>query len=200
MSPPILEQLREQTRPAHLALENQPLMKMLLSDRLTESDYCHLLQSLLVFYQLLESELVPAAKTILKRHPYPDYQYLPRSPMLVSDCQELGCAFSCVTYPPLKLGLNENGAYLLGVLYVIEGSALGGQVIAKHLTKTLGLNEKSGVSFFNAHRCGNSWTAFCRWLVRDMEPYYQDDTNSIIEGANMTFFNLRTHIDQWHPH
>lgn len=156
MVPSILEQLREQTRPAHLALENQPLLKNLLSTWLTQAEYAQLLMSMLVFYQSLESELIPAAEAILKRHPDPDYRYLPRAPLLANDCQVLGCASSNVSYPPFKLRLNKNGAYLLGVLYVIEGSTLGSRVIAEHLTQTLGINEESGASFFNIHRKGNS--------------------------------------------
>ena len=193
----ILEQLREQTRSAHLALEAQPLLKRLMSSRLTETDYGQLLQSMLAFYQSLELELVPATKALLGRHPDPDYHYLPRTPLLVNDCRVLGLASPGLIHLPLDFRLNGSGANLLGVLYVIEGSTQGGRLIARHLADTLGISEKSGASFFSIHRWDNSWTTFRRWWTRELEGTYQDDVQSIIDGANMTFSSLHTHLEQW---
>lgn len=197
MGPLILEQLREQTRPAHLALEAQPSLKRLLSSRLTETEYGQLLQSMLAFYQSLESELVPAAAALLGRHPDPDYRYQPRAPLLANDCRDLGCATSGFIHPAVELRLADNEAYLLGVLYVIEGSTQGGRFIARHLAHTLGVSENSGASFFNIHQWDNSWMAFRRWFDRDLACNYQDDIKSIVEGADMTFSALHTHLDQW---
>ncbi len=197
MSQTVLEQLREQTRPAHVALEAQPLLKRLLSSRLTAMEYGRLIQSMLAFYQALESELEPATAALLERHPDPDYRYLPRVPLLTNDCRALGCDSSGLIQRPIELRLEGGGAYLIGVLYVIEGSTQGGRFISKHLAQTLGLNENSGASFFNIHQRNNSWAAFRSWLSTDLERNYQDDTRSIIEGANMTFSTLHTHLDQW---
>ncbi len=197
MSRPVLEQLREQTRPAHVALEAQASLQRLLSSRLTEIEYGQLLQSMLAFYQTLESKLIPATAALLERHPDPDYRYLPRVPLLANDCRVLGCASPGLIQPPMELRLEGSGAYLIGVLYVIEGSTQGGRFIAKHLAQTLDLDENSGASFFNIHQWNNSWAAFRSWLSTDLERHYQGDTRSIIEGANMTFSTLHTHLDQW---
>lgn len=196
MDQPILEQLREQTRPAHVALEAQSLLQRLLSSGLTEAQYVQLLQSMLAFYQSLESELVPATAELLARHPDPDYRYLPRAPLLDNDCRALGCHSPGVIYPTVKLPLDGSDAYLLGVLYVIEGSTQGGRLISRHLTHTLGVSENSGASFFNIHRRDNSWMAFRHWFGRDLACHYQNDMNKMIEGANMTFSTLHTHLDQ----
>lgn len=197
MDPPILDQLREQTRPAHVALEAQSLLKTLLSSRLTEREYGQLLQSMSAFYQSLESELVPATTDLLARHPDPDYRYRPRAPLLANDIRALGCDSPDVVHPPAALRLDSGDAYLLGVLYVIEGSTQGGRFIARHLTHTLGLSEHSGASFFNIHRWDNSWMAFRHWLGRDLACHYQDDVKRMIEGANTTFSTLHTHLNQW---
>ncbi len=195
----ILEQLREQTRPAHLALEAQPLLKNLMSSRLTDTEYRQLLQSMLTFYQSLESELVPATAALLRRYPDPEYRYLPRAPVLENDCRVLGCATSGFMHPPAELRLKESEAYLLGVLYVIEGSTQGGRMIGRHLAQTLGMSEHSGAGFFNIYRYDNSWTAFRRWLGRDLAYNDQDEIRIAIEGADMTFSALHTHLDQWQP-
>lgn len=189
--------MREQTRQAHIALETQPLLKKLLSSRLTDVEYGQLLQSMLAFYQSLESELVPATAALLERYPDPDYRYLPRARLLADDCRVLGCVSSGLIHPPLELRLDGNGAYLLGVLYVIEGSTQGGRVISRHLTHTLGVSEDSGASFFNIHRWSNSWMAFRQWLGGDLACNYQPDINKMIEAANMTFSALHTHLNQW---
>lgn len=197
MGPAILEQLRERTRPAHVALEAQPLLKRLVSSQLTEAEYGQLLQSMLAFYQSLESELVPATAELLARYPDPDYRYLPRAPLLADDCKALGCAAPGLIQPAVAPHLNGNGAYLLGVLYVIEGSTQGGRFIARHLADTLDMDERSGASFFSIHKGDNSWMAFRRWVGKDLAYDHQDDIESIIAGADMTFSALRAHLDQW---
>lgn len=197
MGPSVLEQLREQTRPAHLALEAQPLLKRLLSNSLTVTEYSRILQSMLAFYRSLESELVPAAAALLRRHPDPDYRYLPRAPLLVNDCRALDCATSGFIEPPAELRLEGSGACLSGVLYVIEGSTQGGKFIARHLSRTLGISENSGASFFHSDRREDSWTVFRRWFGRELEHSYRDDIGGVIEGANMTFSALHTHLDRW---
>lgn len=193
----MLEQLREQTRPAHLALEAQPSLKRLLSNRLTGTQYVQMLQSMLAFYRSLETALVPATAALLRRHPDPDYRYLPRAPLLVNDCRALGCATSGFLEPPQELRLDGSGACLSGVLYVIEGSTQGGKFIARHLSRILGISESSGASFFYNHRWEHSWTAFRRWFGRELAHSYRDDIEGVIEGANMTFSALHAHLDRW---
>lgn len=197
MKPTILQQLREQTRPAHDDLEAQPLLRGLLASQLTNAEYGQLLQSMLAFYQSIESALVPATTALLAQHPDPHYQYLPRAPLLADDCRVLGFDSTDLVFPPVELHLKGSGAILLGVLYVIEGSTQGGRLIAKHLAWTLGVTENSGAGFFNLHRWSNSWAEFRHWLSAELENQYQDDVQSIIEGADMTFSALRTHLDHW---
>ena len=53
-------------------------------------------------------------------------------------------------------------AEALGSLYVIEGSALGGRVIAPHLKRTLGLDQGRGASYFHGFggETGVMWNNF----------------------------------------
>lgn len=192
----LLEQLREHTRPAHLALESHPLLQRLLSPRLTESEYGQVLQAFLTFYQRLEPALGPAAAALLKRHPSPDYSYSPRTAVLVDDCRALGIPFEGFVPHPIGLCLDGGDAQLLGVLYVIEGSTQGGRVIAKHLAQTLGVNEHSGARFFNRHRWDDSWSAFRRWFDTDLADLFQEDFRCMVEGADRTFDALRAHLDR----
>jgi heme oxygenase (biliverdin-IX-beta and delta-forming) len=202
MNPAILQQLREQTRPAHVALEAQPQLKKLLSSRLTVLEYSQLLQAMLAFYRSLEPELVPATAALLERHPDPEYRYLPRAPLLLNDCQALGCVDSGFMPGPGEFRLDGSGAQLLGVLYVLEGSTLGGKLIASHLARTLGLSEGSGASFFHNHQGERSWMAFRRWVGGNSTAVSQEQTINIVAGADMMFSALHSHLDQWQlvPH
>lgn len=198
MDQSLLQQLREQTRVLHQDLEAQPLLQALLSPRLTGAEYIQILQAMLAFYRSLESELVPATAALLRRHPDTDYRYLPRVPLLVDDCRTLGGATkSGFINPALPLRLDGRTAFLPGVLYVIEGSTQGGKFIARHLSHTLGIGKNSGASFFDNYRREHSWTAFRRWFDRDLAYTHQDDIESVIEGANVTFSAIHAHFDQW---
>lgn len=192
MPPPLLDQLRERTRPAHLDLEAQPALQRLVSTELTLTAYGQLLQAFLAFYQALEPALVPAAAALLERHPDPVYRYLPRAPLLAEDCRALGLAARDFIHPPIELRLSGDGEQVMGVLYVIEGSTQGGRLIAPHLDRVLNIREDAGARFFGLHRWNDSWTTFRAWSGR-----YEHDIERVIEGAEMTFTALRTHLDRW---
>jgi len=56
----------------------------------------------------------------------------------------------------------KNPGDLVGTLYVVEGSTLGGQLIAKHLAKNLGITPETGGRFFGGYgeNTVNFWTDF----------------------------------------
>lgn len=66
---------------------------------------------------------------------------------------------SAATAAALPLG---DMAEILGSLYVIEGSALGGRVITPHLKSTLGLGQGRGASYFHGFggETGVMWSNF----------------------------------------
>ena len=63
--------------------------------------------------------------------------------------------------PPISLAPLANSGELIGVLYVIEGATLGGQVISSHLRKSLALTADAGARFFNGY--GDSEETQRRW-------------------------------------
>lgn len=194
-----MEQLRERTRRAHLALEAQPSLKRLLSSRLTVDEYGQLLQAMLAFYRPLEAALIPATELLLERHPDPGYRYLPRAPLLADDCRALNRDSSGFPEASVELELDRSEARLLGVLYVIEGATQGGRLIARHLAHTLDVSDESGASFFNIHEREDSWGAFRGWLDAGLADEHRDGIDSVVEGADMTFSALHVHLDRWPP-
>jgi heme oxygenase len=79
----------------------------------------------------------------------------------------------------------------LGSMYVIEGSALGGQVITPMLRQHLGLTPARGASYFHGHGAatGAMWRDFREVITRELG---HDDTaaRSACHSAQRTFVAL----------
>lgn len=73
-----------------------------------------------------------------------------------------------------------------GTMYVMEGSTLGGQFIARHVEKVLHLNEGQGSSYFRGHgsQTGPMWKEFCEMLrLRILD----DQTDAVVLSAKAMF-------------
>jgi heme oxygenase len=81
----------------------------------------------------------------------------------------------------------------LGCMYVLEGSTLGGQFIAKHIKTQLGLDESNGCTFFNgyAQQTGPMWKAFSQAL-NDYPLADGQDKEQLLETAIATFIAFET--------
>lgn len=76
-------------------------------------------------------------------------------------------------------------AAFLGAMYVIEGSTLGGQYIARHVENALGLSPGNGDSYFRGYgdRTGFMWREFQKAL----EGVHEDDADVVIGAAKKMF-------------
>lgn len=77
--------------------------------------------------------------------------------------------------------------HALGSLYVMEGSTLGGQVIARQLRRHLDLPAALHLQFFSGYgaRTGTMWRAFVDSLNAVNLPV--EDTADVLQGARETF-------------
>lgn len=75
---------------------------------------------------------------------------------------------------------------LLGAMYVLEGSALGGLVIARHLERVLALNPGQGNAYFRGfgERTGAIWIEFCEVLQRSVA---EEETETAALAAREMF-------------
>jgi heme oxygenase len=80
----------------------------------------------------------------------------------------------------------KNLPSLLGAMYVMEGSTLGGQLIARQLQKTLQLSDGKGSAFFWGHgdQTGLMWKEFCQVLKVKVT---DDETESVVLSAKAMF-------------
>lgn len=97
-------------------------------------------------------------------------RYLDRGALIARDIAALDAASGALGVnaeahegPPLEL---PDRASALGALYVVEGSILGGVLIAKEVGRRLGLSAEGGAAFFAGHgrETARTWAEFCRML------------------------------------
>jgi len=101
--------------------------------------------------------------------------------------QDLADLVRSVKQPPRpNLPRFENQAELLGALYVIEGSRLGGQFIARHVEAVLSLGHGRGSRYFRGF--GDETTSKWAELTHFLETEVSDqETEAAIRGAKRMF-------------
>ncbi len=92
--------------------------------------------------------------------------------------RELGCA-----PPPTGWG----DAHGFGILYVIEGSTLGGQYVASNIARCFGIDAADGLAFFRGDGAGTGkrWRAFRADLAKHINT--AQAIEQAIAGAQWTF-------------
>lgn len=125
---------------------------------------------------LLEARTAAALPALL---PLP-----PRPALLEQDLRHLGA--DPATLPICSaLPIPEGIAELVGTLYVIEGSALGGAVLARLATRSLGLGASTGTAYLAGDAALSS-----RWklVVATIEQVgAEHGVDGIVAGAARTF-------------
>lgn len=131
------DHLKEKTHEAHQAMHRQVLMKRLMSKGVDEFDLHICLKGFSTFYDVLEKNLVSA------RYRRGDSSYaLPYIKAHQIWIEQDLDAFESRRDAPILRELDNTAMFqgpidYLGVLYVTEGSLLGGSHIAKHLNQSL---------------------------------------------------------------
>ena len=89
-------------------------------------------------------------------------------------------------------------AGFLGALYVLEGSTLGGRLIARHLQPTFGFRDGKGDAYFRGH--GDQTGALWREITAAIAALPEGDSPEVIEAAKRTFDAFRTVLAPLQPH
>jgi heme oxygenase (biliverdin-IX-beta and delta-forming) len=179
----ILQRLREETRAAHEAIERD---LDALGAHASVERYRVLVTRFFGFYAVWE----PQIGTALGDEDF----FAPRrkTHLLEQDLGVLGYDRSaiqalprCRDLPPFP-GLPET----LGSLYVLEGSTLGGQVIARRLERSLGFADGRGYAFFRSYgrEVGAMWRALGARLLALPLPAGE----AAVGSAQLTFARLHS--------
>jgi heme oxygenase len=179
----ILDDLRAGTADAHARLEQR---LDLLDPDLTEERYRALLERLYGFHAPLERRL--AALPLPADLAAPTAR--PRSDLLARDLAVLAPDTAPAALPRAAEPTPADAAAALGCLYVLEGAALGGSVIAAHVRRVLRLTPETGLAFFtgDGRGTGSRWRRFRRSL--ELHPSAGGRPAAVVEGARATFAAL----------
>jgi heme oxygenase len=156
--------LKQATRSAHHRIE---LALPFFDAGLTRARYIRVLQALYGFYapveRLCELAVGPSEAPL-------ELRTRRKIPLLDADLAVLGqprrdlaALPSCRLLPTVTLA-----SQALGVLYVLEGATLGGQIIARRLHELLGIDALGGAAFFASYgdRTREMWRRFAAQVER----------------------------------
>lgn len=192
----VRQQLKQATHAAHVRLNQHPLLAGLTRNGFPLAQYRLILAAYRHFFDVME----PAILDCLAAGGEMGFSYADRrkTDWLAQDIAALG---ELPAQPAMQrqIPLPTDIAGLIGTLYAIEGSTLGGQVISRHLRANLGLTAENGARFFNAYgdETENRWAAFCVYaesIVSD-----PDQCRRAAEAALQVFNSLEELLDDCFP-
>ncbi|WP_162910461.1 biliverdin-producing heme oxygenase [Hymenobacter oligotrophus] len=178
--PLILQRLRTETQPYHRALEQNEFNRALAAGNITEAIAARFLAKLYGFLRPYEARL--------RQHAFsPAWQpeRRQRAHLIEQDLPAAAHLPECADMPELR-----TWPQLLGALYVLEGSTLGGQVITRQLAKA-GIPTRTYFTG-SAEHTGPLWKSFCQLLAAEATP---DNEAEIVQSAIQTFQKLHAWIE-----
>ncbi len=190
------EGLRQSTRTEHEQLESA-LDLMRTDFSLTE--YRELLAKYHGFYQSFENFM---RKEAAQHSPAVQFYIAGEGRWKLSwlqkDLEALNCRDDAQRYlmPPTCFpALFPSSSYLLGAIYVIEGSMLGGTVLSLHFSRRFGLSPETRLKFFSGYGAATKthWQALLQ-LIEACPPC--DKREEVILGARRMFSLLHKHLLQ----
>jgi heme oxygenase len=175
--------LRRATAARHAALDSHPALAALAAGRLDLEGYRRLMAAFHGFYLGHDPMVAEACRFHgLERH---GFVYAPRSNLIAGDLASLGI-------PPVPLGHPAmhpiaSAASLAGLLYVIEGSMLGGGVLSRSTAALLARNNARGDSYWQWCRDAGAsrWAMTCR-MIEEIAAN-EEARREMIAGAEAAF-------------
>ncbi len=181
--------LKHATAALHVELESLSVSQSILSPHVSIKDYLHYLDVMYDIVVAVEKFVFPRVSS-----EFSNLDLRRKKPLLEQDFQSLHYK----KHQEVRIaGLSEEVkslGFAMGILYVIEGSSLGGRVILKHIQKTLNIEQATGAAFFAGYgdRTGILWKEFMEALV--IHQITNNNGNEIIAGANHAFDVIIKHF------
>ncbi len=194
----VMKRLKEETRPMHDAIEKNPYLEQVTSDAISMEEYHKIIEAFWGYYAALEPKLFEnATEQWLGEFNVPQREKLS---LLKADLIAMGKhTEASIAEIPVCSNLPEtnSSAKKLGILYVLEGSTLGGSVITRHLKSKLGDAVENCTQFYFPYgeMTGPNWKNFAMLVERSCTP---DEHDEIVESAKKTFQTLDDWMTKFH--
>ncbi len=191
------QSLKNQTMDLHENAHSIPYIKNLLNNDIQLESYIGHLRTFAIIYGTLEHQLSvskhPEIGKFLKF-------YVPKLPLILADLDELNAKAVKDIMPAVSKALHvadkillyseKNPFKLIGFLYTLDGSLNGGSVFKTHLTKTFGLEDHQGISYFEAfnEEYKQFWKGFTEMLNTGIVG--KQEKEDVLTSAKEIFIDL----------
>lgn len=180
----LLEELKQKTRAHHESLEKDMENQHYFADL---SSYRRLLERWYGWYEPWERMAANRASPEIVAFMRERWKL----PLLLQDLSALDTE-SLAALPRADVKVPDSEAEWIGTLYVLEGSTLGGQFIARSIEQQFGFREGRGYAFFRSYgdQVGSMWRSFREFAQDSVN---EEDTELAVSAADHTFST----IHQW---
>ncbi|MGE4535201.1 biliverdin-producing heme oxygenase [Halomonas sp.] len=202
--PAVMARLRAATREHHHALDHHPELQRLVLPGLNRQGYASSLAAMRGPHAALEAAVWQGGQALGLTHTLSPR----RVPRLRADLQLLGNEPEGESHPGSdRAGQDAAGAdlysfptvtcpaQLLGLRYVLEGSRLGGEVLARAIRRALG--DDAPVTFLADGEANHHWQALCAHAERELVTQAQQ--RRAIVAAQAAFTGYRAGLSGSDP-
>lgn len=179
--------LKEKTKKAHLSLEKKTVS--FIKKVTSLKDYEALLRIFYGYFAPLESQI----NTYITDDIVPSFSGRRKSDAILQDIETIapgaGKPVTCTNLPQINDAIQA-----LGALYVMEGSTMGGTIIAQMLSRQAGIQPEA-LTFFNGYGEQNMpmWQSF----IAALNERAANDEEKIVKAANETFSKMEEWCDEF---
>jgi heme oxygenase (biliverdin-IX-beta and delta-forming) len=186
------DRLKRVTKPFHDQLENTAIARSLAEGSVSRSKYQRYLDHLAALHAHIEEKVQQFSQW--KEYNI-DITQRVRYPLLKEDLAALQSSESELSIPPLEVPWSFASA--VGVMYVLEGSTMGGKILAQRLSHLLGGDALPATRYFQSYgeRTMPMWGEYCAFLdlFASRHPESQDQ---VILSACAMFLLLQRIMDE----
>lgn len=179
----ILKEIKAETEQLHKELEEIALSSRILNLTLNREEYAKLILGNYFLTSNIELNFsrFPALEESF------ELELRKKTSYLHKDLENLSIKIDSIKKPSIQF-TPENSAQFLGMLYVQEGSSLGGAVISRHLKLNPNLSEIPSFHFYGCYggKTGEMWKKFCT-VFESLFSAGNYDREEVLKGAINTF-------------
>lgn len=182
-----LHELKARTADSHKNLEELPVSAAIVAPTVSMADYAHYLNLMRAVVADTETAIFPVAKGV-----FPDLDERRKLAAIENDLAATGAVIR--DFGPVFNYHGMTEAFAAGILYVVEGSTLGGRFILRNVTATLGFDENHGAQYFAGYgnKTGSHWKNFLHSLTQYEAAH--GNAEEIIAGADFAFRAIHRHF------